>query len=240
MSVGHKILLVDDEARVRAGFRRALTGAGYHILECENGVEALTRIERERPALVILDVNMPQLNGWQTLTELRRRGSKQLVLMMTEFNDLDSRVHGLDRGADDYMGKPFEASELRARVRALLRRAPAALASPDPLRFGELVVDLESKSAHRGTEPVRFTRTEYALLELFRRHAGRPVSREVMLEAMWGTRSGNSNTIATHLWRLRKKLGEDGDQGRWIKNLPGIGYVMTDDTMLSSEDGPRA
>lgn len=237
MSVGHKILLVDDEARVRALFRRALAGAGYHILECENGVEALVRIEQERPALVVLDVNMPQMNGWQTLTELRRRGSKQLVLMMTELNDLDSRVHGLDRGADDYMGKPFQASELRARVRALLRRAPAALASPDPLRFGNLVVDLEGKSAHRGSQPVRLTRTEYALLELFQRHAGRPVSREVILETMWGTRSGNSNTVATHLWRLRKKLGGASDQDRWIKNLAGIGYVMKDDTMLSSEGG---
>src|SRR5687768_15661900 len=118
-----KILVVDDDADVRALFKAALVRAGYDVTECGDGLEALERMQQEPSDLIILDVEMPRLNGRRTLTELRRRGFAQPVLMITHLNDVDSRVRGLEEGADDYLGKPCVPAELLARVHALLRRA---------------------------------------------------------------------------------------------------------------------
>ena len=221
-----KVLLVDDDAHVRAAFARALNRAGYRVVEAGDGVEALELLSREKPALVILDVEMPRLNGWKTLAEIRRRGNVPPVLMITHVNDVDARVQGLEAGADDYIGKPCEPSELLARVRALLRRVHPPTSSARTMHFGNLAVDLDRKTASRQGTPVHFTRTEYTLLDLFFEHAGKPVSRELMLERLWGARAGNSHTIDTHLWRLRKKLGDAEDKRGWIQNLPGIGFVL--------------
>lgn len=230
MSQPKTIFLVDDDAQVRGAFNRALTREGFRVVECAGGPEALRQLEHETPAVVILDVDMPGMDGWKTLAEIRKRTGGPLVLMVTHVNDVPARVQGLEAGADDYLGKPCEAAELLARVRALLRRAPPAASAPATLRFGDLVVDLERKTALRGRTPVRLTRTEFALLDLFRRHAGKPVSREAMLEHLWGARSETSHTIDTHLWRLRKKLGGGGRDSPWIENIPGIGYVLTSET----------
>jgi two-component system, OmpR family, response regulator MprA len=178
-------------------------------------------------------VEMPRMNGWKTLAELRRRKCPQPILMVTHVNDVDSRVHGLDTGADDYIGKPCTAGELQARVRALLRRAPGTTKRPSVLHFGPTVVDLDKKSATRDGEPVRLTRTEYALLELLCENLGKPVSREQINLRVWGGQQSSSHTLDTHLWRLRQKLGDTDDEPRWIRNLPAIGFV------LSLEEGKK-
>lgn len=228
MKVRPTILVVDDDPVIRSLFVQALTGAGFDTVESEDGMDALERANAQTPALIVLDVEMPRMNGWKTLAELRRRGCTQPILMITHVNDVDSRVHGLETGADDYIGKPCLPTELIARVRALLRRSP--LASSRRLRFGDIVVDLDGKKAERAGQPLRITRTEFALLELLFRNAGKPVSREAMLEHLWGARSGTSHTIDTHLWRLRKKLGDAGDTPRWIQNVAGFGYVLSPET----------
>jgi two-component system, OmpR family, response regulator MprA len=226
MANAEKILLVDDDPTVRRAFSRALTPMGYEVSECEDGFEALERIEAEAPALIVLDVDMPRMDGWKTLAELRRRGWTQPVLMVTHVDDVDSRVRGLDSGADDYISKPCSAPELLARVRALLRRAAPVRTLATTLRFGNVLVDLERKTATCGTAEFRLTRSEYALLTCLLENIGAPVSREVIFERVWGGKAGNSHTLDTHLWRLRKKLGDTSDNPHWICNHAGVGYSL--------------
>ena len=228
MSAPIKILIVDDEPDMRQTVGRFLRGVGYVTVECADGDEALVLVPKENPALIILDVEMPRLSGWETITLLRRSGCRVPVLMLTSHRDVDSRVKGLGAGADDYLGKPCDVRELLARVEALLRRSQSFAAEPRVLRFGKITVDLERKLAKRGDERLTLTRKEFAMLELFARQSGKPVTREAMLEQIWGysPERTSTKTIDTHIWRLRKKLADD-DRSRWIRNLAGIGYVMT-------------
>jgi DNA-binding response OmpR family regulator len=227
MPVSAKILVVDDEPSVRLVLNRFLTASGFVVAECKDGVEAIEQMPREKPALILLDVEMPRLDGWKTLKELRHRGCRIPVLMLTNVDNVPARVKGLEAGADDYVGKPCDLIELLARVKALVRRSQMSLHAPLRLKFGDLVVDMERKTAKRGRVVVNLTRTEYALLDLFAQHHGKPVSRELMLNVVWGAAEApNSHTVDTCLWRLRKKLGDSGAESRWIRNLPGIGHVL--------------
>lgn len=226
MASAEKILIVDDDPTVRGAFSAALAKAGFAVSECGDGLEALERVKVEVPSLIILDVDMPRLNGWKTLAELRRRGCARPVLMVTHVDDIDSRVRGLESGADDYIGKPCDAPELLARVRAVLRRSAPVQTLISELHFGNVTVDLERKTAMRDAAPMPLTRTEYALLTVLSEHIGTPVSREIINARVWGGRVGNSHTLDTHLWRLRRKIGDDGDKPRWIRNHAGIGYTM--------------
>jgi DNA-binding response OmpR family regulator len=221
-----KILIVDDDPNVRSAYRTVLERAEYEVSECPDGLAALDWIRNQVPSLIILDVEMPHLDGWKTLAELRRCGCTRPVLMVTHVDDMASRVRGLDTGADDYIAKPCDAPELLARVRALLRRS-VPLQSVTPLRFGNVVVDLERKTATRDKTQIRLTRTEYAVLALLRKHIGTPVSRELIIAQVWGGKEGNSHALDTHLWRLRKKIGDTGDRPHWIQNHAGIGYTMS-------------
>lgn len=221
-----KILVVDDDADVRAAFRRALAHANFEVVECENGREALEREPLEQPVLILLDVDMPELGGRETLAELRRRGCTRPVLIVTHVDDEASRVLGLELGADDYIGKPCSAAELVARVRAVLRRYRPPDSGAPTLRFGDVVVDLQNKMAMSGSTLIRLTRTEFALLALLREHIGTPVSRERIIARVWGGKMNNSHALDTHLWRLRKKLGDTAEEPRWIRNQSGIGYTM--------------
>ena len=228
MTPAPEIWIVDDEPDARAIFGRALSDGGYRIATFRDGAEVLDRFRTEAPALLLLDVGMPGLSGWDTLKEWRRRGGTQPVLMITASNDVDSRVRGLENGADDYLGKPCSPAEVLARVRALLRRVPRARpAETKPLRLGAVTVDLEKKTALKAGGPLRLTRTDYALLTLLAETPGKPVSRELILQRVWDGHSGGSHALDTHLWRLRKKLGDTGEGPPLIQNLPGIGYVLT-------------
>lgn len=222
-----EILIVDDDDAIRAVFGHVLRIAGFAVTECPDGVAAVERWKEFPPALILLDVEMPRMNGWKTLAELRRIGCTQPILMVTSMNHVDARVQGLETGADDYLGKPCNAYELVARVRALLRRAsrpPVEIGVV--LHFGELKVDLTKKKAQRGSTAVPLTATDYKLLSLLREHLGEPVSRELIVERVWSSRANATHALETHLWRLRKKLGEAGGETNWIRNLPGVGYVL--------------
>lgn len=243
MSLGAKIWIVDDDKAVRTVCRLLLTEAGFSVAECHDGAEAVARWREEDPALLVLDVEMPRLDGWRTLEELRRAGCARPILMLTHLGDVPSRVRGLELGADDYLPKPFEPVELVARVKALLRRAGAAPGAstpivpagattaahlqPEPLRLGEVVVDFENMIATKAGAPLRLTRTDFALLKLLSEHRGKPVLRETILREIWKGQASSAHVLDTHLWRLRKKLGEgEGDAGQWVRNLAGIGYVL--------------
>lgn len=205
---------------------QTLIKAGYRAIECRDGVEALDRLATEAPDLVVLDVEMPGLDGWKTLEELRARGFTQPVLMFTHVNDAESRVRGLELGADDYLGKPCTVAELLARVRTWLRRAPPKSGTKAELRFNDVMVDLDRKVATKAGVPLQLTRTDYALLALLHERIGEPVSRELILRRVWKSTASSPHVLDTHLWRLRRKVGDNGDEPQWIKNVPGIGFVM--------------
>lgn len=222
------LLVVDDEETIRKTYAAVLSGAGYVVVMAKDGIEALDVARRVMPSLILLDVDMPRANGWETLQRLQAEGCHPPVVMLTGCTEIDDRVKGLSLGADDYLCKPCNSRELLARVHAVLRRSQPRSANDTILTFGRLTVNLVERAAQRGTEPVRFTRTEYALLELFARDAGRIVTRERMLEQVWGYEAeSNTRTVDTHIWRLRQKLQDSPEQPQWIETVTsGGGYRM--------------
>lgn len=222
-----RVLVVEDDVSVRAIVRHCLTAAGYRVLEADAGDKGLALALKEKPALIVLDVALPGLNGDRVAAELRRLGHTVPILMLTTRNGVDDRVDGLIAGADDYLGKPFDRRELLARIHALLRRQTQQTGARRTLRFGDLTVDLAGRAAARGAEPVSLTRTEFSLLDLLARNLGTPVSRELILDAVWGyTYLPTTRTVDTHIYRLRKKLGDNGDEPRWLKKAQGEGYLL--------------
>jgi DNA-binding response OmpR family regulator len=198
-----------------------------------DGAQGLEMIAKEKPDLIILDVMMPNLTGIEVATEVRRLGLTTPVLMLTTRSEVAQKVEGLQAGADDYLGKPFDRRELLARVQALLRRLNFSQTAQtiSSLRFGDVTVDLEKHTAFKGETPLPLTRTEYALLELLAKNMGSPVSRDLILDAVWGyTYFPSTRTVDTHIWRLRKKIGDNGDEPRWLKKAQGEGYILTCDT----------
>jgi two-component system response regulator MprA len=225
-----KLLLVDDDGCLRSSFASALRAAGYRVLEAAEGQAGLELFRRQKPELVILDVDMPQLDGWQTLEQLRAGGNRTPVLMLTGLGDVVHRVRGLGAGADDYLAKPCDMRELLARIHALLRRSQPAANRTRVLRFGDHTVDLERHVVRSVQVAPALTRTEFALLEMLALKEGRPASRDELLDGVWGyTHRPATRTVETHIWRLRGKLGDTGDESRWIRTVPGAGYSLHPD-----------
>jgi two-component system, OmpR family, response regulator MprA len=220
------ILVVDDERAVRDSLRRALELEGYEVELAEDGEQALKRLEADpQPDAVILDVLMPGADGLEVCRRLRRAGNAVPVLMLTARSEVDSRVAGLDAGADDYLSKPFALAELLARLRALLRR----LGSDDAaavLRFADLELDTGTREVRRGGELIDLTRTEFALLELFLRNPRQVLTRSVIFERVWGYDFGpTSNSLDVYIGYLRRKT-ETGGRSRLIHTVRGVGYAL--------------
>jgi two-component system response regulator MprA len=220
------ILVVDDERAVRDSLRRALELEGYGVELAEDGEQALQRLEVEpRPDAVILDVLMPGADGLEVCRRLRSAGNEIPVLMLTARSEVDSRVAGLDAGADDYLPKPFALAELLARLRALLRRLGSDEAS-DALRFADLELDTGTREVRRGGDLIELTRTEFALLELFLRNPRQVLTRSVIFERVWGYDFGpTSNSLDVYIGYLRRKT-EAGARSRLIHTVRGVGYAL--------------
>lgn len=222
-----RILVADDEPQIRRMLDAFLTRHGYRVLQAADGVEALEHVLNEKPSLVVLDISMPHLDGLSVLKRLRASGVTTPVLIVSSHTEVSERVQGLKLGADDYLGKPFDNAELLARVQALLRRCANPAAPKHRFRLGAVIVDLVRMTVDNGAEEQRLSRTECAILDLLARNEGKPVSREHLLDVVWGyTYLPASRSLDTHVWRLRKKLDDAGDEPRWIKNVPGIGYRL--------------
>jgi DNA-binding response OmpR family regulator len=224
-----KILVVDDDPDLRALVSYALRQAGYLAVEAGDGRAALELCERERPDLVVLDVNLPLVDGFEVLRRLRAqpgpaRGPR--VLMLTVRSNEEDEVKGLDLGADDYLTKPFSPRTLLARVRALLRRAPAD--RPAPLLARDLALDVEGQSVSvRGGPPVRLTGLELRLLQLLVANAGRPVPTERLANHVWGDRGiGDRQLLKQLVHRLRQKIEENPAAPDLILTAPGVGYLV--------------
>jgi two-component system response regulator MprA len=220
-----RILVVDDEPAVRDAVDRALRLEGYETETAQDGREALDVLAVRPPDAVVLDVLMPEVDGLEVCRRLRAAGDRTPVLVLTARDTVSDRVRGLDAGADDYLVKPFALEELRARLRALLRRTGAA-DHDAPLRFDDVVLDPVGHTVRRGDRPVSLTRTEFLLLELFMRHPRQVLTRSIVFERVWGYDFGPaSNSLEVYVGYLRRKLGEP----RLIQTVRGVGYVLREE-----------
>ena len=228
--VSMKILVADDDQAVRESLRRSLIFNGYTVVLATDGAEALEMIESERPDLAILDVMMPKRDGLEVCRELRSHGDDVPILLLTARDAVSERVAGLDAGADDYLPKPFVLEELLARTRSLFRRAtrPAIneTQSNEPLRFEDLTLNPDTRDVRRGERQISLTRTEFALLELLIRNPRKVLSRNNILEEVWGYDFPTSgNALEVYIGYLRKKTEQDGES-RLIHTVRGVGYVL--------------
>jgi two-component system response regulator MprA len=218
-----RILVVDDDAGVRQAVGRALAFEGYDVTQAGDGSEALRLISAERPDAIVLDLVMAEVGGLDVCRELRATGDDLPILVLTARHSVADRVAGLDAGADDYLVKPFALEELLARLRALLRRSEAA--ADEVLTLGDLTLSPGSRLAERAGEPVELTRTEFNLLELLLRNAGQVLTRELILDRVWGYDfQTTSNSLEVYVGYLRRKTEAAGGD-RLIHTVRGVGYV---------------
>jgi two-component system response regulator MprA len=227
-----RILVVDDEPAVRESLASSLEFEGYRVAGAADGLMALEEVEKQAPDLVVLDVLMPRMDGLTACRRLRALGATMPVLMLTARDMVGDRVTGLDAGADDYLAKPFELDELLARVRALLRRAAMNTAPAgdgpraDVLTFDDLRMDTLTREVTRAGRPVELTRTEYMLLEMFLSHPRQVLTREQILETVWGFDfEPASNSLDVYVMYLRRKT-EAGGLPRLVHTVRGVGYVL--------------
>jgi two-component system, OmpR family, response regulator MprA len=220
-----RILVVDDEPAVRDAVQRALKLENYDVETAHDGSKALKMLAISSPDLVVLDVLMPAIDGLEVCRRLRSAGDSTPILMLTARDSVANRVEGLDAGADDYLVKPFALDELLARVRALLRRS-APDGGQQLLRFSDVTLDLATREVRRGSRPIELTRTEFLLLELFLNNPRRVLTREIILDRVWGFDFGpESNSLEVYIGYLRKKMEAAGEP-RLIHTIRGVGYVL--------------
>lgn len=219
-----RILVVDDDPAVRSSLERALRLEGYEVETAPDGTAALRGLAVSPPDAVVLDLGLPDLDGLAVCRRLRSTGDDTPVLILTARDAVDDRVQGLDAGADDYLVKPFALAELLARLRALLRRRVGA--EGEVLRFGDLSLDLATREAHRGERAFTLTRIEFDLLELFLHHPRQVLTREVLLDRVWGYNfDSGTNSLAVYVGYLRRKTEAAGER-RYLHTVRGVGYVL--------------
>ena len=224
-----RILIVDDDEKIISMLRRGLAFEGYDVLTASNGAEGLKVILSEDPDVVVLDVMMPQVDGFEALRRLREGGSTTPVLMLTAKDEVENRVKGLDTGADDYLVKPFALEELLARVRALLRRKTGDDSSNHRLTYEDLVMDTDAREVIRSGQRLELTAKEFELLHLFMQNPKRVLSRDLIMDKIWGyDYSGESNVLEVYIAMLRQKTEDHGGK-RLIQTIRGAGYILRGD-----------
>jgi two-component system response regulator MprA len=218
------ILIVDDDPRITDLLRRVLAYEGYSVASAASGSEALNRSLERPPDLVVLDIMLPGLDGLEVAQRLRTAGDNVPILMLTARDTVADRVKGLETGADDYLVKPFAPEELVARVKALLRRSQEE--RHEVLRYADVELDTGTRVAHRGAREIDLSPTEYELLALFVRRPRQVLTREIILDRVWGMDfEGSSNVMEVYIGYLRTKLEAEGES-RLIHTVRGVGYVF--------------
>jgi two-component system response regulator MprA len=221
-----RLLVVDDDRALRDVLRRALTLAGYDVRLAESGASALAEVAGSAPDAVVLDVGLPDIDGLEVCRLLRREGNRIPVLMLTARATVSDRIDGLDAGADDYLVKPFDVDELKARLRALLRRAHGEGDGDGGLTFEQLRLDPSRHGVWVGESFVELTRTEYQLLELLMLNPRRVLPHSLIYDRVWGYDFGpSSNALRVYVGYLRRKL-EDAGAPPLIRTIRGVGYVL--------------
>lgn len=220
-----RILVIDDDEAITTALRRALAFEGYTVDIAYDGEEGLRHAREVAPDLVVLDVLMPGVDGFEVCRRLREGDDQTPILMLTARDEVADRVRGLDAGADDYLVKPFAPDEFLARVRALLRRHEPRQ-SNTIVRFADLTIDAQSRQVHRGDREIQLSAKEFDLLAYLARHARQVLTREQLLDAVWGYQfDGETNVVDVYVGYLRQKL-EQGEAPRLIHTVRGVGYVL--------------
>jgi DNA-binding response OmpR family regulator len=219
------VLVVDDEPHIVELAELYLNNEGYRVISATDGAQALKKIETERPALIILDLMLPEINGWEVCRRVRATGNLPIIMLTARSDDVD-KIVGLELGADDYVTKPFNPRELVARVKAVLRRVDAA-SPPTPeklVRAGPLAIDLARREARLGDQVLSLRAKEFDLLRALAEHQGMALSREQLLDLAWGfDYYGETRTVDVHIAHLRQQLG---DSVVVIETIWGIGYKL--------------
>jgi two-component system response regulator MprA len=220
------IAIVDDDAAIRTALGRALRMENYDVELFEDGTAALRSIQLRAPDAIVLDLQLPDIDGLEICRRIRRAGDSTPILMLTARDAVNDRVAGLDVGADDYLVKPFDLAELLARLRALLRRRNVGDGDEMALRFEDLSLSPQTREVRRGDRSIELTKIEFDLLELFLQHPRQVLTRDQILDLVWGYNfDSGTNSLAVYIGYLRRKLEEAGEP-RLIQTVRGVGYAL--------------
>ena len=221
-----RVLVIDDEVEIRRALRTGLTDHGFEVEVAANGKDGLTAAAAHRPDIVLLDLGLPDLDGFTVLTRLRERTRAAVIVLSVMAGERD-KVRALDLGADDYLVKPFGLEELLARIRAVVRRQAAVSSGAAVVRAGDLAIDLERRLVTVGGREVHLTPTEYELLRYLAVHAGKLVTHTILLREVWGSYAvGEAQNTRYVVAQIRRKLGDDPARPRYIATEPGVGYRL--------------
>jgi two-component system alkaline phosphatase synthesis response regulator PhoP len=223
------VLVIDDEVHILELVKYNLEKEGYRVIACETGEEGLCMIRKEQPDLLILDLMLPGMDGLEVCKRIRK-SSKMTglpIIMLTAKGEEFDKVLGLEIGADDYMTKPFSVLELAARVKAVLRRADGRKEQPGIIRIGELTIDTQANRVYRDNKAIELTSKEYDLLKVLAKNQGKILTRDYLLDKVWGYDFyGETRTVDVHIRHLRKKIEDDDGSPRYIQTVRGIGYSL--------------
>jgi two-component system response regulator MprA len=220
------VAIVDDDAAIRSALGRALRMENYDVELFEDGLSALKAIQLRAPDAIVLDLQLPDIDGLEICRRIRRSGDATPILMLTARDAVNDRVAGLDVGADDYLVKPFDLAELLARLRALLRRHNLFEGDGAVLRFEDLSLNPQTREVRRGARSVELTKIEFDLLELFLHHPRQVLTRDQILDLVWGYNfDSGTNSLAVYIGYLRRKL-EEANEARLIQTVRGVGYAL--------------
>ena len=221
------IAIIDDDGAIRTALGRALRMENYEVELFEDGLSALKVIQLRAPNAIILDLQLPDIDGLEVCRRIRQAGDVTPILMLTARDAVNDRVEGLDAGADDYLVKPFDLAELLARLRALLRRRGAGDGVQELMRFEDLTLNPQTREVFRGERLVELTKIEFDLLELFLQHPRQVLTREQILDLVWGYNfDSGTNSLAVYIGYLRRKLEGDDETTRLIQTVRGVGYAL--------------
>jgi DNA-binding response OmpR family regulator len=231
MSMKSKILIVEDDAHIALGLKEVLLAEGFEVASCEQGDEAVAMVRKERPSLIVLDVMLPGLSGYDVCRQLRSSRCSTPILMLTAKGQELDKVVGLELGADDYLTKPFGVRELLARIQALLRRCTSPASSEEvedsPFEVGPARIDPKRYTLTRARNVETLGAKELKLLQLFHAHPGEVMSRDRLLSEVWGYNyRGTTRTLDQVIVQLRKKLGDNADDPRYLLTVHGVGYKL--------------
>jgi two-component system, OmpR family, alkaline phosphatase synthesis response regulator PhoP len=226
-----KILIVEDDPHILLGLEEVLKSEGYEVASCNRGDTALDAVARHQPSLLVLDVMLPGLSGYDICKQLRAKKFPALILMLTAKGQEIDKVIGLDLGADDYVTKPFGVRELLARIQALLRRSGSSAFNPvadeHPFQIGSATIDPKTFQIKRGKATGELTAKELKLLQVFHTHPGEVLSRDKLLNEVWGYNYyGTTRTLDQVIVQLRKKLGDHGSEPKHLLTIHGVGYKL--------------
>ena len=222
-----RIVIIEDDPAILRGLADNLKFESYEVFTASEGEAGYGLIKEQKPDLIILDLMLPKLSGYEVCRKVRDEGIKTPIMMLTARGEEGDRVLGLDLGADDYVTKPFSVRELLARVRALLRRAQPTAAPPDELRFDDLVVDFRRYEARKGDLTLELTRKEFGVLRLLAARPGEVVSRDELLNEVWGYEHyPTTRTVDNHIATLRAKLEKNPSEPRHLLTVHGVGYKL--------------